>query len=79
MSGYLVLLVLAAVVVLNLAGWFITPKGNQQTLIRTMIILTLWCCFLMWSITYMAQLHPLIAPRRADIRFEEKKHGKTVL
>ncbi|CCA75220.1 hypothetical protein PIIN_09204 [Serendipita indica DSM 11827] len=73
MGGFLVLLVFAAVIGLNFLGWFAVPKGPQQTLIRTMVILTLTCCFLMWSITYLAQLHPLIAPRRSDLRFEEEK------
>lgn len=27
-------------------------------------------CYLMWAITFMAQLHPLIAPRRTGIREE---------
>ena len=28
--------------------------------IRTAVLLTLTCCYLMWAVTYMAQLHPLI-------------------
>ncbi|KIM27554.1 hypothetical protein M408DRAFT_71003 [Serendipita vermifera MAFF 305830] len=75
MSGFLVLIALAIVSGLGIIGWFATPKGNQQTLARTMIILTLACCFLMWSITYLAQLHPLIAPKRGDVRFEEADVG----
>ncbi|KAF8525786.1 ATPase, V0 complex, subunit E1/e2, partial [Hysterangium stoloniferum] len=42
------------------AAWFATPKGPQQTLLRTSFLLTLVCCYLMWAITYMAQLHPLL-------------------
>ncbi|KAI9057257.1 hypothetical protein FKP32DRAFT_1681632 [Trametes sanguinea] len=47
------------------AGWFATPKGPNQTLIRTSILLTLACCYLMWMVTYLAQVHPLERPRRA--------------
>lgn len=32
-------------------------------LIRTSILLALTCCYLMWAITYLAQLHPLIGER----------------
>ncbi|KAI0319193.1 ATPase, V0 complex, subunit E1/e2 [Amylostereum chailletii] len=46
------------------ASWFIPQKGPQQTLIRTSLMLTLTCCYLMWMIAYLAQLHPLIAPIR---------------
>ncbi|KAH9856583.1 ATPase, V0 complex, subunit E1/e2 [Lenzites betulinus] len=44
-------------------GWFATPKGGNQTLIRTSILLTLACCYLMWMVTYLAQVHPLERPR----------------
>lgn len=39
--------------------------GNELTgfttrVIKTALMLTLTCCYLMWMVTYMAQLHPLI-------------------
>ncbi|KAI0833320.1 ATPase, V0 complex, subunit E1/e2, partial [Trametes gibbosa] len=40
-------------------GWFATPKGSNQTLVRTSVLLTLACCYLMWMVTYLAQVHPL--------------------
>ncbi|KAJ5444612.1 uncharacterized protein N7458_008484 [Penicillium daleae] len=35
---------------------------------RSTLILSFVSCYLMWAIVFMAQLHPLIAPKRADIR-----------
>jgi len=55
------------VIVLGLmaVAWLGTPKGANQTLIRTSFMLTLACCYLIWMTTYLAQLHPLIAPRKS--------------
>ncbi|KAK9893842.1 hypothetical protein P389DRAFT_198584 [Cystobasidium minutum MCA 4210] len=47
------------------------PKSENQLLIRTCIQLTITCCTLMWAIVYLAQMHPMVAPRRSDLRFEE--------
>ncbi|PRQ70645.1 ATPase, V0 complex, subunit e1/e2, partial [Rhodotorula toruloides] len=41
-------------------GWVSVPKGENQVVIRTSITLAITCCWLMWAITYLAQLHPLI-------------------
>ncbi|ORY26169.1 ATPase, V0 complex, subunit E1/e2 [Naematelia encephala] len=62
-----VAIVIIAIVVV---GWVVTPRGKNQTLIRTSIALALTCCYLMWAITYLAQLHPLIRPRRGNLRVE---------
>lgn len=50
-------------------------KDNQRlTLVfgnrtwRSSLIIAFISCYLMWFITFMAQLHPLIAPRRVDIK-----------
>ncbi|KAH9945358.1 ATP synthase subunit H-domain-containing protein [Epithele typhae] len=56
------LFVLVVVLGLMSAAWFSTPKGPNQTLIRTSLMLTLACCYLMWSVTYLAQVHPLESP-----------------
>ncbi|KAL1409767.1 H(+)-transporting V0 sector ATPase subunit e [Vanrija albida] len=53
---------------IGVAVWFTTPRGKNQTLIRSSVSLTLACLWLMWGITYTAQLNPLIAPKRADLR-----------
>ncbi|EGU81237.1 hypothetical protein FOXB_08270 [Fusarium oxysporum f. sp. conglutinans Fo5176] len=40
---------------------------------RSSAILAIVSCYLMWAITFLAQLHPLIAPRKSGIR-EEHLH-----
>ncbi|QHS71909.1 H(+)-transporting V0 sector ATPase subunit e [Saccharomyces paradoxus] len=45
------------------------PKNNQAVW-RSTVILTLAMMFLMWAITFLCQLHPLVAPRRSDLRPE---------
>ncbi|KAI7862087.1 ATPase, V0 complex, subunit E1/e2 [Spinellus fusiger] len=68
MSGYTLLWAFIAVFLVCGAAHVLTPKGNNQTLIRTLIIMSLICCYLMWSVTYLAQLHPLINPKRVGLR-----------
>ncbi|KAG1851481.1 ATPase, V0 complex, subunit E1/e2 [Suillus subalutaceus] len=60
-----VIFILAIVLGLMACGYLFVPKGPHQTTIRTAIILTLASCYLMWMVTYMAQLHPLITPYRS--------------
>ncbi|CEH15609.1 related to vacuolar atp synthase subunit h [Ceraceosorus bombacis] len=72
MSGFTVIWVLVAAAIAGAGSWLVTPKGPNQVLIRTSAILTLTCCYLMWTIVYLAQLHPLISPKRADVRFLEE-------
>ncbi|KAJ7285211.1 ATPase, V0 complex, subunit E1/e2 [Mycena rebaudengoi] len=60
-----VLFVFAIVVALMTCGALFTPKGPQQVVIRTAIMLTLAACYLLWMVTYLAQLHPLLQPQRS--------------
>ncbi|KAJ7762005.1 ATPase, V0 complex, subunit E1/e2 [Mycena maculata] len=60
-----IIFILAIVVVLMTCAAIFTPKGPQQVVIRTAIMLTLATCYLMWMVTYLAQLHPLIVPERS--------------
>ncbi|KAG1737294.1 ATPase, V0 complex, subunit E1/e2 [Suillus lakei] len=60
-----VVFILAIVLGLMACGYLFVPKGPHQTTIRTAIMLTLASCYLMWMVTYMAQLHPLITPYRS--------------
>jgi len=62
-SAFPVVLVLFVVAGLMALSWFSVRKGPQQTLIRTSLMLTFACLYLMWAIAYLAQLHPLETPK----------------
>ncbi|KAI9027416.1 ATP synthase subunit H-domain-containing protein [Phycomyces nitens] len=68
MSGYNIIWAFLGVALVSAIAYIFTPKGNNQTVIRTIIIMSLVCCYLMWAITYLAQLHPLINPIRVGLR-----------
>ncbi|WWD17068.1 V-type proton ATPase subunit E [Kwoniella shandongensis] len=70
MTFFHVVLVGMIIAAIGAVSWFVLPKGKNQTLLRSSILLTLTSCYLMWAITYLAQLHPLISPRRSDLRAE---------
>ncbi|KAF8150057.1 ATPase, V0 complex, subunit E1/e2 [Crassisporium funariophilum] len=55
-----VLFAFAGTAGLMTAAALFVPKGPQQVTIRTALMLTLASCYLMWMVTYMAQLNPLI-------------------
>lgn len=67
-QGYSIFIGLVVVIAMSVAAWFLAPKGENQTTWRSSLIIAFAACYLMWFITFMAQLHPLIAPRRSDIR-----------
>ncbi|KAL4931279.1 ATPase, V0 complex, subunit E1/e2 [Aspergillus undulatus] len=67
-NGWSLIIGLIIVVAAAVAAWVFSPKGDNQTLWRSTLILSLASCYLMWAITFLAQWHPLIAPKRADIR-----------
>ncbi|KAF5359672.1 hypothetical protein D9756_003504 [Leucocoprinus leucothites] len=56
---------LVATLVLMACSAIFVPKGPNQVTIRTALMLTFAATYLMWMVTYMAQLHPLIQPMRA--------------
>ncbi|KAI8887958.1 hypothetical protein K501DRAFT_211072 [Backusella circina FSU 941] len=68
MSGYNIIWAFIGIAVASAGAYVLTPKGNNQTVIRTVIIMSLVCCYLMWAITYLAQLHPLIYPKKVGLR-----------
>ncbi|ODV93168.1 hypothetical protein PACTADRAFT_18675 [Pachysolen tannophilus NRRL Y-2460] len=69
MSGWTVVAALILIVIVSVVFWIFAPKQNQ-TVWRSSVILTLSMCYLMWAITYLCQLHPLVEPRRSDLRPE---------
>ncbi|KAJ5604599.1 H(+)-transporting V0 sector ATPase subunit e [Penicillium lagena] len=69
-SGWSLIIGLVIIVGASLAAWFLSPKGDNQTLWRSTLILSFVSCYLMWAIVFLAQWHPLIAPKRSDMRPE---------
>ncbi|KAH8681407.1 ATP synthase subunit H-domain-containing protein [Xylariales sp. PMI_506] len=67
-GGGSVFIGLAVVVAMCAAAWFFSPKGENQTTWRSSLIIAFIACYLMWFVTFMAQLHPLIAPKNPTIR-----------
>lgn len=47
---------------LNIFSFAIPACRSDQSLTNLLIWLTICCCWLMWVITYMMQVNPLIAP-----------------
>lgn len=43
---------------------------HHHSVWRSSLILSAWSCYLMWAITFLAQWHPLINPKRSDLRPE---------
>ncbi|KAL3418340.1 ATP synthase subunit H [Phlyctema vagabunda] len=69
-TGWAIFIGLLVVVIASIAAWFLAPKGETQTTWRSSLILSFASCYIMWAITFLAQLHPLIVPRRGDMRAE---------
>ncbi|AXA48240.1 V-type H+-transporting ATPase subunit e [Malassezia restricta] len=69
MSGWTTIWVLFVAVCIGAIVWNTAPKGPNQELIRWSVALGLACCYMMWACVYLAQLHPLIQPKRSDVRF----------
>ncbi|KAL8285610.1 hypothetical protein RB597_002600 [Gaeumannomyces tritici] len=61
-TGWSIFIGLFIVGVMCAVAWFFSPKGENQV------------CYLMWAITFLAQLNPLIVPRRSDLRKEFLHH-----
>ncbi|KAL2356393.1 ATP synthase subunit H-domain-containing protein, partial [Cryomyces antarcticus] len=67
-NGWSLLIGLVFIAVFCVVAWFASPKGENQTVWRSTLILSAWSCYLMWAITFLAQWHPLITPKRGDLR-----------
>jgi len=69
-NGWSIIIGLIVVVGLSVVAWFFSPKGETQTIWRSSLILTFAACYIMWAITLLAQLHPIIVPKRNDWRVQ---------
>ncbi|KAJ2726120.1 H(+)-transporting V0 sector ATPase subunit e [Coemansia sp. Benny D115] len=70
MGGALVFWVGVLTVGICVAALFGFSGKSDPTLWRTCAILSTACCYLMWALTYLAQLHPIIVPKRDDLRID---------
>ncbi|KAI3533795.1 hypothetical protein CSPX01_12565 [Colletotrichum filicis] len=73
-QGYSIFVGLVIVVAMGAGAWFLSPKGDTQIIWRSSLLLALACCYLMWAITFLAQLHPLIEPKRSNLRESAVHH-----
>ncbi|KAI9824081.1 MAG: H(+)-transporting V0 sector ATPase subunit e [Thelocarpon impressellum] len=69
-NGWSIIIGLVFVVLASLVAWYFAPKGENQTVWRSSLVLTFASCYIMWAITFLAQWHPLIVPKRHDLRPE---------
>ncbi|PKS11567.1 hypothetical protein jhhlp_003332 [Lomentospora prolificans] len=72
-NDFVILFVAVVVAALCIATYVFVPRffpRETQLLLRSSVILALISCYLMWALTYLAQLHPLVAPKRSDLRRE---------
>ncbi|KAF4771569.1 hypothetical protein HAV15_004243 [Penicillium sp. str.  len=57
-NGWSLVIGLIVIIAFSTAAWFLSPKGDNQTLFRSTLILTFVSCYLMWAIVFLAQWHP---------------------
>ncbi|KAL5371600.1 hypothetical protein PMIN06_000769 [Paraphaeosphaeria minitans] len=70
-NGWAPFIGLVVVAIFCGAAWFLSPKGEEQTIWRSTLILSASAMYIMWAITFLAQLHPLIQPVRNNLRGPE--------
>lgn len=73
-NGGSIIIGLIITAIASVIAWFLSPKGETQTIWRSSLILSFASCYIMWAITFLAQWHPLIVPRRGDLRPEYARH-----
>ncbi|XP_023175185.1 V-type proton ATPase subunit e [Drosophila hydei] len=44
-------------------GCIVAKYFKERTLIRCCVLLTAACCWLVWLVTFLMQLNPLVGPR----------------
>ncbi|BFF91645.1 V-type proton ATPase subunit e 2 [Drosophila madeirensis] len=64
MDKYIVLAVFTAFWLLFAAGgWLVAMRYEDKGVIRCCVVLTAACCYLVWLVTFLMQLNPLMGPR----------------
>ncbi|RMY36215.1 hypothetical protein D0866_04083 [Hortaea werneckii] len=51
-NGWSLIISIIFIAVFSVAAWFLSPKGDTQTVWRSTLILSAWSCWLMWG-TYL--------------------------
>ncbi|KAF2201076.1 hypothetical protein GQ43DRAFT_440941 [Delitschia confertaspora ATCC 74209] len=70
-NGWSPIIGLIIVAIFCAAAWIFAPKGENQTVWRSTLVLSAVSMYLMWgAITFLAQWHPIISPVRNDIRVD---------
>ncbi|XP_017145553.1 V-type proton ATPase subunit e [Drosophila miranda] len=46
-----------------LVGWLVAMRFKDRGVIRCCVVLTAACCYLVWLITFLMQMNPLVGPR----------------
>ncbi|CAO1603471.1 H(+)-transporting V0 sector ATPase subunit e [Xanthoria calcicola] len=67
-NGASLIIGLIFIVVISILAYFFSPKGENQTIWRSTLILSFASCYIMWAIVFLAQWHPLIKPANANLR-----------
>ncbi|KAI7374459.1 hypothetical protein KC336_g20213, partial [Hortaea werneckii] len=48
-NGWSLIISIIFIAVFSVAAWFLSPKGDTQTVWRSTLILSAWSCWLMWG------------------------------
>jgi len=69
-NGWSVFVGLVIIIAFSVAAYFLAPKGENQLIWRSTLIMSAVACYLMWAITLLAQLNPLINPQNNHLRLQ---------
>ncbi|EPS42703.1 hypothetical protein H072_3343 [Dactylellina haptotyla CBS 200.50] len=67
-NGWSIIIGLVICLIVAVAGYVLAPKGENLTVWRSSILLTVACTYIMWALTLLAQLNPLVQPNASDFR-----------